>query len=84
MKENTLYALKKMKIISSVNEIDFIIHKNLKYANVIFDIGMEQRRDKVLDWLITKGISTAGRFGKWDYLWSNQAFMSGMKAAYEV
>ena len=84
MKENTIYALKKMKIISNVNEIEFIIHKNLNYANVIFDIGMEKRRDKVLDWLMTKGISTAGRFGKWDYLWSNQSFMSGMKAAYEV
>jgi len=30
------------------------------------------------------GIISAGRFGEWDYLWSNQAFMSGMKAAKRI
>jgi hypothetical protein len=30
------------------------------------------------------GITSAGRFGEWDYLWSNQAFMSGLRAARKI
>ena len=56
-------------------------HKKLSWGNVVFDLGMEERRDLVLNWLKRVGIVSAGRFGKWDYLWSNQAFMSGLEAA---
>ncbi len=84
MKNNVVYALKKMKIINECDEIDFIHHKHLKYANIIFDIGMEDRRDKILDWLSKTGIKSAGRFGEWDYLWSNQAFMSGLNVATKI
>ena len=31
-----------------------------------------------------KKISLIGRFGKWDYLWSDQAFMSGKVMADEI
>ncbi|MBK8360423.1 MAG: hypothetical protein IPL15_16165 [Comamonadaceae bacterium] len=51
---------------------------------MVFDIGMEERRDLVLNWLEQVGIMTAGRFGEWAYLWSNQAFMSGLKAAQQL
>tara|TARA_B100000212_G_scaffold326319_1_gene288705 strand:+ start:1261 stop:2553 length:1293 start_codon:yes stop_codon:yes gene_type:complete len=84
MKENTIYALKKMKIIKNLDEVEFIHHKHIKYANIIFDIGMERRRDEVLRWLSLTGIKSVGRFGEWDYLWSNQAFMSGISAATKI
>ena len=63
------------------DEIVLAHHKHLPFGNVVFDIGMEERRDTVRDWVTSQGILLAGRFGEWDYLWSNQAFMSGRSAA---
>ena len=76
LKDNTLYALKKMNI-ADENDIVFIDHRFLEYGNVIFDVGMERNRKVVLDWAHQEGVMSCGRFGEWDYLWSNQSFLSG-------
>lgn len=49
----------------------------LPYANVVFDRGMTARRDFVLEHMRGLGILPVGRFGLWDYLWSDQSFLSG-------
>jgi protoporphyrinogen oxidase len=84
MKANTMMALKKMGIVEGGDEVIFMHHKRVTWGNVVFDLGMEERRDLVHDWLKTVGIVCAGRFGEWDYLWSNQAFMSGMRAVQKI
>lgn len=48
-----------------------------KYANVIFDHKIYEMRKIVRDYLALKGLTTIGRFGEWDYLWSDQSFLSG-------
>lgn len=63
------------------DEIVLTHHKHLPFGNVVFDLGMEERRNTVREWVESQGIALAGRFGEWDYLWSNQAFMSGRAAA---
>ena len=78
---NTVCAIKKMGIAINDDDILFAHHKHLPWGNVVFDLGMEVRRNLVLNWLEGEGIISAGRFGEWDYLWSNQALMSGRKAA---
>ena len=77
--ENTRHALAKMKI-GTPDDILFMDHKFLKYGNVIFDRGMEENRRIVLAYLNSIQISSCGRFGEWDYLWSNQSFISGYEA----
>lgn len=49
-----------------------------KYANVIFDHHIYENRKIVKDYLQGIGIHPIGRFGEWDYLWSNQSLLSGM------
>lgn len=49
-----------------------------KYANIIFGHDIYENRQIVLDYLTSLGIQSIGRFGQWDYLWSHQAFASGM------
>lgn len=83
LKHNVRYALKKMKIATD-DEIIFMHHKHLPWGNVIFDIGMEKNRDIVRDFLHSNGVESCGRFGEWDYLWSNQALLSGKKAAEKI
>ncbi len=53
----------------------------LPYGNVVFYNGVEQDREKVIKYLESKSVQCAGRFGAWEYYWSNQAFMSGLSAA---
>lgn len=48
-----------------------------KYANVIFDHKIYECREIIKQYLSKKGIMLIGRFGEWDYLWSDQSFMSG-------
>lgn len=74
--KNTAYALKKMEI-ADEEDIIFMHHKHLPYGNVIFDLGLEEHRDKVREYFHQHAVSTIGRFGEWDYLWSNQSFLSG-------
>lgn len=76
LKSNVLYALKKMKI-SSEEDIVFMHHKHLPWGNVIFDSGMEDNREIIRDFLKESEVKSCGRFGEWDYLWSNQALLSG-------
>jgi len=78
LRDNVLYALNKMGIASS-DDIEFMHHKHLKWGNVTFKKGMETSRQQVLDFVKSYGISSVGRFGEWDYLWSNQSFLSGYR-----
>ena len=80
LKENTVQALKTMRLAED-EDILFVEHRRLPYGNVVFDVGMEARRDVVRAWLEGCGIHLAGRFGEWGYLWSNQSTLSGLRAA---
>ena len=75
--KNTIEKLVKMGLFSE----DEIFVKDIrfeKYANVTFDKDIYKNREIVLNYLKEVGIESIGRFGKWDYLWTFQAFESGM------
>jgi protoporphyrinogen oxidase len=74
--ENTVRALEKMKICNE-EDIVFADYRLLPYGNVIFLHDMEENRDAVKEYLADRGIGLIGRFGEWDYLWSDQSFLSG-------
>jgi protoporphyrinogen oxidase len=51
------------------------------FANVIFDHDRVDALKLVHDYLDEIEIKYCGRFGEWDYLWTDQAFVSGEKAS---
>jgi len=55
-----------------------------KYANIIFDKEIYKNRQVVIEYLNENKIITTGRFGKWDYFWSDQAFEDGKTSAQEL
>ena len=78
--ENTINKLIEMGIFK---EEDLIV-KDIrfeKYANVIFDKDIYKNRAAVLDYLKSKGIESIGRFGKWEYMWTHQAFEDGRRTS---
>ena len=67
----------------SQNDIDITDYKEVKYANVVFDKYRMKNLSIVHDYLDSKNIKYVGRFGEWDYLWSDQSLLSGKKCANE-
>lgn len=78
--KNVKYSLQKMNLCSE-EEILFMDYRLLEYGNVIFKIGMEEKRDIVKSYFESYDVDLIGRFGEWDYLWSDQSFMSGKNKA---
>lgn len=78
--KNTIEKLSKMGLFSE-NEIVVKDIRFEKYANVTFDENIYKNRKIVLDYLNNIGIESIGRFGKWEYFWTYQAFEDGMKTA---
>lgn len=73
-------TVERLKEICQFNNSDVVV-KDIRfepYANIIFTPEIYESRKVVREWLQARGIKTIGRFGEWDYLWSHQAFESGM------
>jgi protoporphyrinogen oxidase len=54
-------------------------YRQVPYANVVFEKNIDKYRAEVHDYLDREGIRYIGRFGEWDYLWSDQSLLSGKK-----
>lgn len=65
--------------IINAEDIMFVDIRFEPYANVVFDHYIYKSRQLVRDYLDGLGIKTIGRFGEWDYLWSDQSLMSGIQ-----
>lgn len=66
------------------NDILFADIRFEKYANVMFTEPIYEARKTVRGYLESIGVYTIGRFGEWDYLWSDQAMLSGITAVRKV
>lgn len=75
--QNTICKLMSMNLFKE----DEIVVKDIrfeKYANITFDKDIYKNRKVVLDYLQSENIESIGRFGRWEYYWTHQAFKSGM------
>lgn len=53
----------------------------IEYANVIFDLERAAALSVVHGYLDEIGIAYCGRYGDWGYMWTDESFISGEKAA---
>src|SRR5262249_34850646 len=56
----------------------------LRYANIIFDLERADALKTVHGYLDDLGIAYCGRYGDWGYMWTDESFKSGEKAAERV
>ena len=62
-------------------DIEVSDYREMAYANVVFDHNRAENLKIVHAFLDEMNIKYVGRFGEWDYLWSDQSLLSGKKAA---
>lgn len=81
--KNELYdrSVKKLIVMGIIREEDIIFTdiRFEKYANIVFDHEIYKNRLVVRNYVESLGIKLIGRFGEWDYLWSDQSFLSGKR-----
>jgi protoporphyrinogen oxidase len=53
----------------------------VRYANVIFDLERAAALETVHGYLDDVGIAYCGRYGDWGYMWTDESFLSGERAA---
>ena len=86
-RENLIdHIIKKSKTnkLFSENDIECIDYREMKYANIIFDFNRKKNLKIVHDFLDSINIFYCGRFGKWDYLWSDQCLLSGRSISKKI
>lgn len=66
------------------DEIVFSDVKHIQYANVLFDSNRARNLKIVQKYLNEKGVITCGRYGKWDYSWTDDSVVSGWEAAESI
>jgi protoporphyrinogen oxidase len=79
--EPVIRDLKRCGLIREEDKILFKKAMKLRYANVIFDLDRAAALKKVHAYLDELGIAYCGRYGDWGYMWTDESFISGEKAA---
>lgn len=59
-------------------------HRSVRYANVLFDSTRAAAVAEVREYFACHDVETVGRYGRWDYSWTDEAFLSGRRAAGRV
>ena len=73
-----------LKKVGLLRETDRILFKNaflVPYANVIFDLDRAKALETVHGYLDDINVSYCGRYGDWGYMWTDESFISGERAA---
>jgi protoporphyrinogen oxidase len=77
-------AIADLKRAGVLHERDRILTRQARvvpYANVIFDLDRPDAIAKVHGYLDDIGIAYCGRYGDWGYMWTDESFVSGERAA---
>ncbi len=70
-----------------IREDDEILFKNamfIPYANIIFDLDRAEAVKTVHGFLDDVEVAYCGRYGDWGYMWTDESFKSGERAARSV
>jgi protoporphyrinogen oxidase len=82
--EPTIKDLIRIGVLREDDQILFRDTMHIKYANVIFDLERAEALKIVHGYLEDVGIAYCGRYGDWAYIWTDESFMSGERAAEQV
>jgi hypothetical protein len=58
-----------------------LIDESISHFKYGIDHDIYKNRQVVLDYLAQVGIESIGRFGRWEYFWTHQAFENGKEVA---
>ncbi len=81
MVERVIGDLRRAGVLLPDDDVVFTDTIVVKYGYVIFDAVRRAAVKRIHDFLEARAIQPCGRYGEWAYLWSDEAILSGRKAA---
>jgi protoporphyrinogen oxidase len=84
LEERAVNEFIQMGIIRNHEEVAFTRTRTLQYANIVFDHERRPALDVILPFVESLGIELIGRFGQWDYHWTDDSTKTGWQAASDV
>ena len=82
--ETVIADLRRCGLLREEDRILFSTAMVMQYANVIFDLERKAALETVHGYLAELGIAYCGRYGDWDYMWTDESFKSGENAAQKI
>ncbi len=82
--DRIIKELIEINIINEKDEIVYLDTIDIKYGYVIFDKERKPAIQKIHNYLKSVDIIPCGRYGLWAYMWSDEAILSGKKAAEKI
>lgn len=82
--EKVIKDLIRAKIINPKDKIKLIGTSDIKYAYVIYDHRRKNNLKTIKKFLRKHDIHNAGRYGQWEYLWMDDAILSGRRIVEEI
>ena len=73
--------LRRSRILKPEDHVIFSELIDIPYAYVIYDKNREPALKKIHNFLNQHQVYPCGRYGEWGYLWSDEAILSGQRAA---
>lgn len=82
--QKVIDQLIRTKVISSLNDIEMVDEREILYGNIIFDKLREKAMSTILGYLKDFPVDLIGRYGEWQYYWSDQSVLSGKRIAEKI
>ena len=79
--ERVVDDLRRSKVLTRHDRIIFEDTVDIRYAYVLYDEHRRPAAKAIQAYLELHGIHSCGRYGEWAYLWSDEAILSGRRAA---
>lgn len=76
--------LRKMGILKDQDSIVYQEARYVPWANIIFDLDTAPAVKKIHAFLDENKISYCGRYGDWGYIWTDESYLSGQRAAQQI
>lgn len=83
VRDKTISQLIEMQVFKE-DEIEDVDVRYIPYANIIFTPEIYDNRKKIRDYLESYGVYCAGRFGEWDYYWTDQTILSSLRTVEKI
>ncbi|MCA1567955.1 MAG: NAD(P)-binding protein [Acidobacteria bacterium] len=71
-------------LLRTEDDILVAYEQRIPYANVLFDLERAKNLAVVRAYLEEQGVACCGRYGEWEYYWTDDSILSGRRAAERV
>ena len=82
--QRTIDDLRRVGAMAKDDEVVVTATHDIPFAYCVYDLERKRSLHLIRDWLRSVDIEPTGRYGLWTYFWSDEAMLSGKKAAERV